>query len=200
MTRVDDALEASRLGVDAVGLVFYPRSKRHVEIEAAAAIAKEVPAFVDVVALFLDPEPEYVRAVLSGVAIDTLQFHGSETPEFCRSFSRPFIKAIGMRDNIALDSQVEQYHDAKGFLLDSHAHGQAGGTGETFDWDTLEKNHTFPLILAGGLNPDNVAVAIETVRPWAVDLSSGVESSPGIKDHAQMAALMKEVMRVNCEY
>lgn len=199
ITRAEDAIKAAELGVDALGLVFYEKSKRHLSIEKAQELISAIPAFVSVVGLFLDPEDDYVREVCASVELDTLQFHGKESPEQCGSYGLPFIKAIGMRDNISLPSMAALYPKSRGFLVDSHAHGEAGGTGETFNWSSLEKDYDFPLILAGGLGPENVAEAIATVRPWAVDLSSGVESAPGVKDHAKMAALMNEVKRVNCE-
>lgn len=199
ITRVEDAVKACELGVDAIGLVFYQKSKRFVDIETAQLLADEAPAFVSVVGLFLDADDDYIKSVCAAVNLDTLQFHGNESPEQCSSYGLPFIKGIGMRGNISLPSYIAQYPKSRGFLVDSHGSGEAGGTGQTFDWDVLDSEAKFPLILAGGLRSENVAQAIQKVKPWAVDLSSGVESEPGIKDHGKMESLMREVKRVNCE-
>jgi phosphoribosylanthranilate isomerase len=198
ITRADDALAAAAMGVDAIGLVFYEKSPRNVAIEQAAAICRQLPAFVTTVALFLDAEQSLVERVLAGVPVDLLQFHGSEEPAFCEQFSRPYIKALGM-ENIEcndLISQSRAYVNAKGLLLDSHAPGAAGGTGKVFDWENIPALDK-PLILAGGLTVSNVAAAINTVHPWAVDVSSGVESEKGIKSADLMSAFMQEVDHVN---
>lgn len=199
ITRVDDAIAAVDAGVDALGLVFYPPSSRFLEVARAAEIAAQVSAFVSVVGLFLDASRETVGSVLRDVPIDLLQFHGCETAAFCSSFERPYIKAIGMQSGTALNSCVQDYADAKGFLLDSHAAGEAGGTGKRFDWSTVPYDFPRPLILAGGLKPDNVGEAIRTTRPYAIDLSSGVESQPGIKDRNKITRLMNEVRKVDNE-
>ena len=198
ITRAQDALAASAMGVDAIGLVFYEKSPRNISIEQAAAICRQLPAFVTTVALFLDAEQSLIDRVLASVPVDLLQFHGSEEPAFCEQFSRPYIKALGMEntDRKDLISQSRAYSSARGLLLDSHAPGAAGGTGETFDWEyipVLDK----PVILAGGLTVSNVAAAINSVHPWAVDVSSGVESDKGIKDVDLMSAFIQEVDNVN---
>ena len=198
ITRARDALAASAMGVDAIGLVFYEKSPRNISIEQAAAICRQLPAFVTTVALFLDAEQSLIDRVLASVPVDLLQFHGSEEPAFCEQFSRPYIKALGMEntDRKDLISQSRAYSSARGLLLDSHAPGAAGGTGETFDWEyipVLDK----PVILAGGLTVSNVAAAIDSVHPWAVDVSSGVESDKGIKDVDLMSAFIQEVDNVN---
>lgn len=199
ITRPDDGVEAALLGVDAIGLVFYEKSPRNITIEQAKVICESLPAFVSVVSLFMDPDESQVQRVLDVCSIDLIQFHGKETAEFCQSFERPFIKAVGMADSEALEKNIRQYISAKALLLDSHASGDAGGTGETFDWDSIPQQYRQNIILAGGLKPDNVVEAIRQVRPFAVDLSSGVESEPGIKDAKLMAQLMKEIKRVDCE-
>ena len=199
ITRPDDAVEAARLGVDAIGLVFYENSPRHLSIEQAQRLCQAVPGFVTVVALFLNPERRLVQDVLASVAVDLLQFHGNETGDFCRSFKRPYIKALGMADDHDLEQRIKHYSDARAVLLDSHQTGAAGGTGESFDWASIPQSFAQSMILAGGLNPQNVAEAITRVRPYAVDLSSGVETAPGIKDADLMAQLMNEVKRVDCE-
>jgi phosphoribosylanthranilate isomerase len=144
----------------------------------------------------MNADAEQVRATLDTVSLDLLQFHGSETPEFCRSFGRPYIKALGIQGLVDFAEQADQYPDALGILVDSHALGKAGGTGQTFDWKLLPKNYSKPIILAGGLNPENIAEAVRETSVYAVDLSSGVESSPGIKSKAKIDALMREVKHV----
>ena len=199
MTRSADAQTAAQLGVDAIGLVFYDKSPRNVTPDQARQICTGLPAFVTRVALFLDPEISLVNQVLETLDIDLIQFHGSETAEFCASFGRPYIKALGMAGQNNLADLAVDYQGASGLLLDSHLSGAAGGTGESFDWATIPEALRQSIILAGGLKPDNVAEAIRQVRPYAVDLSSGVEAEPGIKDAALMAQLIKEVKRVDCE-
>lgn len=198
ITRPEDGVAAAALGVDAIGLVFYAKSPRFIDFETARAVCAALPGFVTVVALFLNPDADEVEQVLAEVPVDLIQFHGSESAEFCRSFNRPYIKALGMAD-ANLQQQLVNYQDARGLLLDSHAMGEAGGSGQTFDWARIPEQLRRRIILAGGLNPDNVAAAIRQVRPYAVDLSSGVESAPGIKDVARMTRLMNEVKRVDCE-
>ena len=199
ITRVDDALAAAALGVDAVGLVFYEKSPRHVDIQQARAICQQLPAFVTTVALFLDAEPALVTEVLERVPVDLLQFHGSEDPAYCERFARPYIKALGMGslDQQGLISQSKAYKNARGLLLDSHAEGAAGGTGEVFDWSSIPQQLNKPVILAGGISVSNVAEAINRVHPWAVDVSSGVEIDKGIKSVELMSAFMQEVENAN---
>lgn len=196
ITSAADALMVSAAGVDAIGLVFYAKSKRNVSPEQAAAICQSLPPFVSSVGLFLDAEAEFVQDVLAQVPLDVLQFHGSEPPEYCRQFARPYIKALGMqgvaREGFA--AYAERYPDALGVLVDSHAPGAAGGTGETFDWTQLPQDYPKPIILAGGLTAVNVAQAIQTSGVYAVDLSSGVESAPGVKDPVKVQAFMGAVM------
>jgi phosphoribosylanthranilate isomerase len=200
ITRIADGLQAAALGVDAIGLVFYEKSPRCVAVDQAAEICRRLPALVTRVGLFLNPERARVGQVLDQVGLDLLQFHGTESAEFCRSFERPYIKALGVADNGQLAEQCAAYTDAQAILLDSHRVGAAGGTGEVFDWSVIPHELRERIILAGGLNPGNVAQAIRQVKPYAIDLSSGVESAPGIKDAALMAQLMKEVKRVDCEH
>ena len=196
ITSVKDALVVGYSGADAIGLVFYPKSARYLSAKKAAEIVEALPPFITVVGLFLDASTEEVEAILQQVPLDLLQFHGSESPQYCASFSRPYIKAVGM---IGLDDFVgyaDQYPDAKAFLVDGHATGAAGGTGNTFNWDDIPTHYAKPIILAGGLNPDNIAMAIESTAVYAVDLSSGVEIQPGIKSEKKIIALMQEVKRV----
>ncbi len=196
ITRVEDAQLAVDAGVDAIGLVFYEKSPRFVSNAQAQEISRMIPAFVSCVALFKDADAQMIQFVLDEVAIDLIQFHGSETAAFCEQFNRPYIKALGMKgpecDASYLMMNVKKYHAAKALLLDSHAPGMAGGTGETFDWSTLT-SIAKPIVLAGGLTADNVGQAIAEARPFAVDVSSGVESAPGIKDETMVRHFMAQV-------
>ena len=195
LARLDDALAAARLGADAIGLVFAAKSPRALAPEAAAAIAAAMPPFVARVGLFLDAEPAFVRAVCATVPLELLQFHGSESAAYCRAFDRPYIKAIAMGDDGDAALRALAYPDAAALLFDAHATGGQGGSGRTFDWSRVPRDLARPVVLAGGLVPENVAGAIAAVRPWAVDVSSGVEASPGIKDHGKMERFIDEVRR-----
>jgi len=197
ITRPEDGLAAAYAGADAIGLVFFAKSPRNVELAQAAGIARALPPFVTSVALFVNPQPEHVNAVLQRVRPDVLQFHGEEPPDFCRSFSVPYLKAVRVRPETDLLQSAALYADAQGLLLDAWSEAAHGGTGERFDWELIPVDLPKPPILAGGLSPANVRVAIETVKPWAVDVSSGVEISKGIKDAALIAAFMKEVRNAN---
>ena len=207
ITRTDDVELAVNAGVDALGLVFYDKSPRFITNQQAAEISQAIPSFVSCVALFKDADAQQIETVLNTVNIDLIQFHGSETVEFCEQFSRPYIKALGMKgancDVNYLIAKAEKYHTAKALLLDSHAPGEAGGTGEVFDWSMLASNVSVDrgirqeIILAGGLAPDNIKSAIEIARPYAVDISSGVERSPGIKDKTKIDAFMQQVAAAN---
>lgn len=183
---VDDAAIACNAGADAIGLVFYEKSPRNVTLESAAEIVASLPPLVSVVGLFVNNSDEEVRQVLSRVQLDLLQFHGDEDEDFCSSFDRPYIKAIRVKSDTDLSNLCQLYVSARGFLLDSYRKDTPGGTGETFDWELIPSELSFPVILAGGLNPENVAQAISAVQPWAVDVSSGVEASPGKKDQQKI--------------
>lgn len=191
-TRAEDAVYAGNLGVDAIGLVFYPSSPRFVSIEKAAEIAKALPAFVSVVALFVDAEPSLIRQVISRVRVDCLQFHGDEPPEACRLYDKPYIKAIRMREAVDIADLERRYRDASGLLLDAYHPGVPGGTGSGFDWDLIPQSRTLPIILAGGLTPENVGRAVRAVKPYALDVSSGVEAGKGVKDADKMAAFIRK--------
>jgi phosphoribosylanthranilate isomerase len=191
-TRAEDAVIAAGLGVDAIGLVFYPPSPRNVAIEQAVAITQALPAFVSVVGLFVDAEPKFIKNVLSQVSIDCLQFHGEESPEACRLYGKPFIKAIRMKADTNLSELAKQYADAAGLLLDAYHPGIQGGTGNVFDWELIKNQGKLPIILAGGLSPDNAELAVQQVRPYALDVSSGVEAEKGIKDATKMAEFIKK--------
>jgi len=180
-TRHDDALGAAFEGVDAIGMVFYDASPRNISLDNAHGIAKDLPAFVTKVGLFVNPGVDWVVEVISRVGLDCLQFHGDESPEFCRQFTLPYIKAIRVQSALQAQTDAQNYPDCAGILLDSFDQTQFGGTGRTFAWDLTPKINQ-PLILAGGLSTDNVRGAIAVVNPYAVDVSSGVESAKGIKD------------------
>lgn len=191
-TRVEDALVAAALGVDAIGLVFYSPSPRNVSIEQAAEIVRALPAFVTVVGLFVDAELDWITRVLKEVRIDCLQFHGDEAPDACRLYGKPYIKAIRMKPDTNLAEIERQYADAAGLLLDAYHPGVRGGTGSGFDWSMIPRDCGLPIILAGGLSPDNAGLAARQVRPYALDVSSGVEAGKGIKDVAKMAEFIRK--------
>jgi phosphoribosylanthranilate isomerase len=195
ITRPEDAVVAADAGVDAIGLVFYPPSPRAVDTEAARAVVSALPPFVTATGLFLDAERELIDAVLAAVPLGLLQFHGRENAAFCRAFDRPYIKAVGMADGADPAELARAWPDAAGLLADSHSPGEAGGTGKRFPWDRLAGERDYRLILAGGLDPDNVYSAVRTVCPDAVDVSSGVEQSPGCKDAARIQRFIEEVRR-----
>lgn len=198
ITSIEDAKHICNAGANAIGLVFYDKSPRHVSITQAKKIYDSLPPFVTSVGLFLDAPSEFVHSVLATVPLDLLQFHGSETAQYCESFNRPYIKAVGMKDmknTQDFTNYIGQFTEAKGFLIDSHAKGKAGGTGETFDWSNIPQNIDKPIILAGGLNPDNISDAIQQTSVYAFDLSSGVESHPGIKDKQKIMQLFKNIQK-----
>ncbi|GAA0888398.1 phosphoribosylanthranilate isomerase [Rhodanobacter soli] len=199
MTRVGDALLAARLGADAIGLVFTARSKRQVSLAQAREIVAALPPFVATVALFMDDEASLVRQVLDEVRPTLLQFHGDESDAWCSQFGRPFLKAIAMGEGAAALSRLHDYPRASGLLLDGHAAGEAGGSGKVFDWSLLPDGLAQPLILAGGLHAGNVGDAVRTARPWAVDVASGVESAPGVKDPARLAAFIRAVRTADAD-
>ena len=192
-TRVEDAAFAAHLGIDAIGLVFYPPSPRHVEIEQAIKIVNALPAFTSVVALFVDAQEARIREVLARVPIDCIQFHGDEPAEACRAYGKRYIKAVRMQEGIDIGAMALQYHDATGLLLDAYHPGAKGGTGNQFDWELIPRQCSLPIILAGGLDETNAKQAVQTVRPYALDVSSGVEAEKGVKDSLKMAAFIKQV-------
>lgn len=196
MTRMEDALLAARLGADAIGLVFTARSPRRVSLAQAALIRQALPPFVSAVALFMDDDAALVRDVIEAVQPDLLQFHGLETDAWCAQFGRRYLKAIAMGEGAAALRRLQDYPQASALLLDGHGLGEAGGSGRTFDWSQMPAGLSQPLILAGGLTSANVAQAIRLAQPWAVDVASGVEISPGIKDAGKMADLIDAVRSV----
>ncbi|MBU1214340.1 MAG: phosphoribosylanthranilate isomerase [Gammaproteobacteria bacterium] len=199
ITREQDLLAAVAAGADALGFVFYAKSPRNIDTRQAAELLAVLPPFVTSVGLFVDPSADMVREVLAQAPLDVLQFHGDETPEFCRQFGRPYLKAIRVRAGVDLVECAARYADAQGLLLDAYVQGVQGGTGESFDWGLIPQDLSLPVILSGGLHPGNVAAAVQQVRPYAVDVSSGVEAGKGIKDAAKVAAFIKEVKNVDIQ-
>ena len=199
ITREQDALAAAHSGADAIGLVFYESSPRRVSIAQAGQLAAIVPPFVTVVGLFVNAAEAFVREVLENVPLDLLQFHGDETPQYCAQFNKPFLKAVRIKTGVDLLQCASDFHSAKGLLLDAHVEGVPGGTGTAFDWKLIPGKLSLPVILSGGLDEKNVAAAIKQVRPYAVDVSSGVETGKGIKDPAKIAAFIHEVNQIDLQ-
>jgi phosphoribosylanthranilate isomerase len=191
ITRVEDGLAAAHAGAHAIGLIFYRGSPRAVSHELARSVVEALPAFVMPVALFVNASHAEIERVIAAVKPQLLQFHGDESPAFCVSFGMPYIKAVKVRPGMDLLQYARHYPSAKGLLLDAFVEGSHGGTGSRFDWSLIPGELPLPLILAGGLHQDNVADAIRLVRPWAVDVSSGVEAATGIKDAAKIAAFIR---------
>ena len=195
ITRIEDALIAAEAGADAIGLVFYAKSPRAVSIQQARDIVAALPAFVTTVGLFVNASREELSDVLAGVALDLLQFHGDETPAECECYQRPYIKALRVKPGDDIAQLAAPYAKARGILLDTYVPGIPGGTGAAFDWSLVPRDLPQPVILAGGLSADNVQAAIEQVRPYAVDVSGGVEADKGIKDAAKIRAFMQAIGR-----
>ena len=193
LTRAEDAIAAAELGAHALGFVFYPPSPRHISTRRAAEIIRALPPFVTTVGLFVNANADDVTSVIDEVPLGLLQFHGDETPHYCAQFRRPYIKALRVRPGVDLLQYALQYESARGLLLDAFVAGVPGGTGESFDWNLIPANLPLPVVLSGGLNNGNVIEAIRRVRPCAVDVSSGIESSPGIKDARKMNDFFKGV-------
>ena len=193
ITRVQDGLAAARLGAHAIGLVFYDASPRAVDAQQARSIVDILPPFVTTVGLFVNAEAGAVRETLANVPLQLLQFHGDETPDYCAAFGVPYLKAVRVRPGVDLLQYARDFRTARGLLLDAYVEGVHGGTGATFDWSLIPQTLPLPIVLSGGLDADNVAAAVRAVRPWAVDVSSGVESAKGIKDAAKMEAFMNGV-------
>ena len=192
ITRTHDARAAARAGADAIGLVFYPPSPRYLSVERAVEIRDALPPFVQAVALFVNPDAAQVAQVIGRVHPAMLQFHGEESPDFCSQFGVPYIKACRVKPGVDLLEYLRPFSCAAAWLFDSYV-PEYGGVGESFDWSLVPAAGDHPLILSGGLARDNVAEAIRRVRPWGVDVSSGVESAKGIKDAAKIAAFIAEV-------
>ena len=194
ITRAEDALAAAALGVDALGFIFVPGSPRCLTLDAAVAIRRRLPPLLSVVTLLRNPDSDEVWETIDAMQPHLLQFHGEETPDFCAGFGLPYLKAVAMRGlQRPLAEIARDYADAAALLLDGHAPGELGGQGKSFDWAAIAADVHKPLILAGGLNPHNVATAIRLAHPYAVDVSSGIESKPGIKDSGKMEAFVRHV-------
>ncbi len=198
ITCEQDALAALQAGASAVGLVFYPPSPRYLaDLALAQRIALSLGPFVSVVGLFVNASASAVQQVLAQVPLQVLQFHGDEPAAFCEQFERPYLKAVRMKPGLALEPLMAQHPKASGFLLDAYKPGVPGGTGEAFDWAAFPRHAPKPLVLAGGLTPNTVAQAIEQTSPYGVDVSGGVESAPGVKDHAKIRCFMQQVQSLS---
>ncbi len=197
ITNPKDAHTAVSLGADALGLVFYPPSPRAVSIEQAQVVVRDLPPFVTVVGLFVNENREKIGEILSQLHLDLLQFHGDESPEECIRHGRPYIKAVRMREGVDLYAERQKYSVAAGLLLDTYRKDTPGGTGEQFNWGAVPADLAGSITLAGGLDPDNIEQAIKQVRPYAVDVSGGVEREKGIKDSEKILAFMRGVERAN---
>ena len=182
-------------GADAIGLVFYRESPRFIDAERAAGIARTLPAFVSSVGLFVDESEAGIRRILEHVPLDMLQFQGGESPEFCERFGRPWMRAVRMEAGTDLLEYAGRFSRAKALLLDAHVPGQPGGTGQTFDWSAVPRDLPLPIVLSGGLTSENVGRAIRGMRPWGVDVSSGVEKERGVKDPAKIVEFIRSVRR-----
>ncbi|MBB5189975.1 phosphoribosylanthranilate isomerase [Silvimonas terrae] len=185
------ARAAAQMGADAIGLVFYGPSPRNVSVAEAQAVLAALPPFVTSVGLFVNADADWLRDLLKVLPLDLLQFHGDESPEYCRSFGKPWIKAVRVKPDTNLIEYAALFHDARGLLVDAFVEGTPGGTGEAFDWSLIPKDLPLPLILSGGLDPVNVSEAVARIAPWAVDVSSGVESARGVKDLNKVAQFIK---------
>ena len=193
ITRPGDGLKAVRLGADAIGLNFYEPSPRYVDLSAAQAIASVLPAGISRVGVFVNACPEQISTAINVVGLDLLQFHGDEARRDCEKFDKPYVKAVSVRPETDVEAAIDAYPSASGILLDTWQAKLRGGSGVSFDWSLASDIAGIPIILAGGLRPDNVARAIRQVRPYAVDVSGGVESAKGIKDSSKMAAFIDQV-------
>ena len=193
MTQKIDIAHAVSLGVDAIGLIFYQKSVRHLSIKHAKKILQDLPAFVDAVAVFVNPDVSFVRQVMAELPIQCMQFHGDESPTFCEQFGQPYIKAVPATSACAIIKATEQYQHAAAILLETPSTFSRGGTGLPFDWQIIPRQLAKPIILAGGLSALNVPAAIATCSPYAVDVCSGIESSVGIKDHDKMSQFVNRL-------
>ena len=197
ITRAEDALAACAAGADALGFVFHPPSPRNVAPEAARAIIAKLPPFVTSVGLFVDRTPADIERIASIVRLDVLQFHGDESPQLCARFGHPYIKAVRMRPGIDLLEYARRFADARALLLDAYVSGTHGGTGTRFDWRLVPPGLPLPIVLSGGLTVENVGEAVRALRPWAVDVSSGVESARGVKDPQRIREFISGVRRAD---
>lgn len=191
ITRIEDALDAIAFGADALGFVFYPPSPRYIAPESAAKIIQQLPPFVTTVALFVNETASEVSRISELTQVDLLQFHGDESAQYCQQFQRPWIKALRVKDAETVHTALTEYRTARALLLDSYRAGVPGGTGETFNWELIPKDCPLPIILAGGLTPENIQTAVEQIRPYGVDVSGGVEARKGVKDPVKIDAFIR---------
>ena len=191
ITNLDDANVAVENGASAIGFIFYEKSPRTISINNAKSISKHLPKTIARVGVFVNHEKDFIREAISKVPLDMIQLHSDETPDFCNQFDVPILKALRIKNEASL-SVMDQY-DVAVFLLDTFSNDQYGGTGETFDWSVLNRKFKTPIILSGGLNPENILDAIDAVNPSAVDVNSGVESFPGKKDYNKLKSLFKNL-------
>ena len=192
ITRLEDAKASVRAGCDALGFVFYKESPRYIALDAFKVIVKELPPFVTKTGLFVNADPAEIEEAIQSGFVNVLQFHGDETPDFCRQFNFPYIKAVAVSSSVDLIQYAKDFHDAEALLLDAYHEHLKGGTGQTFDWNLIPQSLSKPIVLAGGLTVDNVKEAIKKVKPYAVDVSGGVEESKGIKNSHKIQAFIKE--------
>ena len=192
ITRLEDAKASVRAGCDALGFVFYKESPRYIALDAFKVIVKELPPFVTKTGLFVNADPAEIEEAIQSGFVNVLQFHGDETPDFCRQFNFPYIKAVAVSSSVDLIQYAKDFHDAEALLLDAYHEHLKGGTGQTFDWNLIPQSLSKPIVLAGGLHVDNVKEAIKKVKPYAVDVSGGVEESKGIKNSLKIQAFIKE--------
>lgn len=195
MTRSDDIAQAAYLGVDAIGLIFYPQSARYVSVEQAKVLLKDLPPFVDAVAVLVNPEPGFVQKIIDELPIQLLQFHGDESPEFCQQFSKAYIKTLHPTSEAQIQDDARNFSSAKALLLDTPSQHSRGGTGQVFNWELIPKQMDRSYVLAGGLNELNVLDALNKCCPYALDLCSGIETAPGVKDHDKMSRFMNLVSK-----
>ena len=200
MTRSEDIVSACTAGADAIGMVFYDPSPRSVDVEQAAILSESVSLGVSLTTLFVDADAGYIREVLAETRADIIQFHGKETPEFCQQFGKRYLKAIRVKDPLQLQNDLEQHHEANGLLLDAYVPGQPGGTGQSFDWQMIPAELQNRLFLAGGLTPENVADAISMAKPYAVDVSGGIEASKGVKSADRIQQFVAQVRQADREF
>ena len=193
MTREQDIAQAIGLGVDAIGLIFYPKSSRFLSLARARELLREIPPFVNAVAVLVNPLASFVEELIAELPVDYLQFHGEESLQFCEQFKKPYIKAVQASSTSIIEKFSKEHPQAAALLLDTPSTSCHGGTEKTFDWGLIPQHLSKPLILAGGLNADNVAAALSQCKPYAVDVCSGVEASPGIKDHKKMSRFVNAV-------
>lgn len=197
MTRREDVLHAVNLGVDAIGLIFYPESSRYVSVDHAQMLLKKLPPLVNAVAVLVNPEPKLVHQILTELPIQLLQFHGEESAIFCQQFGKPYIKAIHADSAATIQQAMHDFEQASALLLDTPSQHARGGTGQVFNWNIIPQQPSMPIILAGGLNDENISEALSMCHPYAVDLCSGIEERAGIKDHTKMSRFMNKISGLN---